>query len=364
MDLKFFDRILNIDSTSGKEAELADFMSAELAAPGRKVEVFAVGDGTKNILVSWGTPKVIFCSHLDTVPPYIAPATDGDVISGRGSCDAKGQIFAMYEACKALEAEGYDGFGLLLLAGEETGSFGAKAFTAMAQEGEWAERLKDVWVVVGEPTDNHMASAAKGTKSFEVTFTGEPFHSGYPEHGISAIELFNDFMNALRSIVFPKDPVLGETTWNVGKLVSDNPQNKLSDRLTCRIYFRTTFESDEMVCNIMKNIAGPSAKLRFGRRKVQDGSDIVAKDVAPWQERMVVKAFGGDTPTKFEVLEGFPTKPVSFGSDAPQLKCFSHKILCGPGSILVAHRNEEHVNINDLRTAIDQYIAIYKSISL
>ena len=364
MDLEFFNRILNIDSTSGKEAGLADFMSAELAAPGRKVEVFAVGDGTNNILVSWGTPKVTFCSHLDTVPPYMAPETDGDVISGRGTCDAKGQIFAMYEACKALEAEGYDGFGLLLLAGEETGSFGAKAFNAMAQEEEWAERLKDAWVVVGEPTDNHMASAAKGTKSFEVTFTGKPFHSGYPENGISAVELFNDFINALRSIVFPKDPVLGETTWNVGKLLSDNPQNILSDRLTCRVYFRTTFESDEMVCNIMKNIAGPAAKLRFGRRKVQDGSDIVAKDVAPWQERMAVKAFGGDTPTKFEVLEGFPTKPVSFGSDAPQLKCFDHKILCGPGSILVAHRDEEHINLHDLRTAIDQYIEIYRKISL
>ena len=358
MDLSFFHKILNVDSTSGKEAELADMLSVELAASGRKVEVFEVGDGAKNILVSWGCPKVIFCTHLDTVPPYIPPTFRDDRVEGRGACDAKGQIFAMYEACKALETSGYSDFGMLLLAGEETGSFGAKAFSTMAQSTGWNAE----WVIVGEPTDNHMASAAKGTKSFEVTFEGKACHSGYPENGASAIMYFNDFMNALRSIVFPNDPVLGATTWNVGKLVSDNPQNILSDSLSCRVYFRTTFESDQMVCNIMKNIAGEDAKLRFGRPKVQDGSDIVAKDVAPWQRAMSVKAFGGDTPSHFEVLPGFVSKPVAFGSDAPQLTCFQHKILCGPGSILVAHRPEEHVSLTDIEKAIAQYVRMYKQI--
>jgi acetylornithine deacetylase len=262
----------------------------------------------------------------------------------------------MWEACLELERKGCTGFGLLLLAGEETGSFGAKAFTMKSDR-------SDAVVVVGEPTDNHMASASKGTKSFEVTFKGEAFHSGYPQYGCSAVEMFGDFLNALRSIVFPKDEVLGDTTWNIGKLVSDNPQNILSDRLTCRVYFRTTFESDEMVCNIMKNMAGPDAKLRFGRPKVQDGSDIVAKEVAQWQKSMSVKAFGGDTPTRYEVLEGFPVKPVAFGSDAPQLKCFDRKILCGPGSILVAHRDEEHINMKDIETAISNYVRMYEELT-
>jgi hypothetical protein len=112
----------------------------------------------------------------------------------------------------------------------------------------------------------------------------------------------------------------------------------------------------------MKNIAGEDAKLRFGRPKVQDGSDIVAKDVAPWQRAMSVKAFGGDTPSHFEVLPGFASKPVAFGSDAPQLTCFQHKILCGPGSILVAHRPEEHVFLTDIEKAIAQYVRMYKQI--
>ena len=350
MDIRLFIDMLNIDSTSGRERELADFLSDRLLTPANKLERFE-----DNLLFSWGKPDILFCTHLDTVPPFILPTSDSDgIIRGRGTCDAKGQIFAMWEACKALEAKGYDGFGLLLLSGEETGSYGAKAFRDQHPGAEW--------VVVGEPTDNCMATAAKGTKSFEVTFTGEAFHSGYPEHGLSAVEMFNDFMNALRSIRFPHDGVLGDTTWNIGKLVSDNPQNILSPSLTCRVYFRTTFESDEMVCNIMKNIAGPDAKLRFGRPKAQDGSDIVAKDVAPWQKAMSVQAFGGDSPTRFETFEGFQTKPVSFGSDAPQLTNCPRKILCGPGSILVAHRPDEHILFADIEAAVGNYVRIFENI--
>ena len=377
MDIRLYTQMLEIDSTSGRERGLADFLAESMMTDRNTLRRFDVEsmradtpegcEVPQNLFFSWGTPKVIFCSHLDTVPPYIAPHIDGSMATGRGTCDAKGQIFAMWEACKAMEDMGMTDFGLLLLAGEETGSFGAKAFNSVISTpssviSSEAEISPDAWVIVGEPTDNCMATAEKGTKSYDVTFSGKSCHSGYPELGASAIMYFNDFVNALRSIVFPVDEVLGETTWNIGDLVSANPQNILSDRLTCRIYFRTTFESDEMVRNIMKNIAGPDARLRFGRPAVQDGSDIVAKSVAPWQEAMSVNLRGGDAPTRFEVLDGFPVKPVAFGSDAPVLKCFRHKILCGPGSIHVAHRPDEHINIEDIETAVRNYIKMAQRI--
>ena len=377
MDIRLYTKMLEIDSTSGRERGLADFLAESMMTDRNTLRRFDVEsmradtpegcEVPQNLFFSWGTPKVIFCSHLDTVPPYIAPHIDGSMATGRGTCDAKGQIFAMWEACKAMEDMGMTDFGLLLLAGEETGSFGAKAFNSVISTpssviSSEAEISPDAWVIVGEPTDNCMATAEKGTKSYDVTFSGKSCHSGYPELGASAIMYFNDFVNALRSIVFPVDEVLGETTWNIGDLVSANPQNILSDRLTCRIYFRTTFESDEMVRNIMKNIAGPDARLRFGRPAVQDGSDIVAKSVAPWQEAMSVNLRGGDAPTRFEVLDGFPVKPVAFGSDAPVLKCFRHRILCGPGSIHVAHRPDEYINIEDIETAVHNYIKMAQRI--
>ena len=212
MDYSFFRDLLSFDSTSGKEREVALWLYDTLQAP--RKEQFEVGDGTLNLLLSWGTPKVVFCSHMDTVPPYIPPTFEEGVVKGRGSCDAKGQIFAMYSACKKLEAEGCTDFGLLLVSGEETGSWGAKAFSKTG--------FKAPFLIVGEPTENKMVSASKGTLSYDLCFTGKAFHSGYPQYGVSAVDLFNAFYNQLKAQDWGLDPELGETTFNIGLLHSES----------------------------------------------------------------------------------------------------------------------------------------------
>ena len=322
--MELFRQILSIDSTSGHERELGDWLARHLDAP--FVETFEVGDGTLNVLLRWGEPRVVFCSHMDTVPPYLPPVFGADRVCGRGTCDAKGQFYAMYRACRRLAEAGRSGFALLILSGEETGSWGAKAFAKTD--------FRAPLLVVGEPTDNCMVSASKGTKRFNLTFRGKPFHSGYPEHGVSAVELFVDFMNDLRSAGFPEDPLLGATTWNVGKLVSDNPQNILSPELGCRLYFRTTFASDAAVTAWMRSRAG---------------------------DTLQVEEFGGDAPARYLTLPGFPQKTVAFGSDAPHLTNFRDKIICGPGSITVAHRDDEYLAFEDLEQAITNYVSIYES---
>ena len=324
IDYALFEDILGFDSTSGKERPLAEFLSRKLTAP--KVETFEVGDGTLNLLFSWGVPRVVYCTHIDTVPPYIAPRMKEDMVTGRGSCDAKGQVIAMYSACLELAASGRDGFGLLLLSGEETGSWGAKAFSKLP--------FKADLLVIGEPTENKMVSASKGTKAYELVFCGESFHSGYPQFGRSAVDMFVDFANRLKKQAFPFDATLGETTVNIGKLLSDNPQNILSPELRCRVYFRTTFASDGRVHEWMMNsVPGDGISVRF---------------------------VGGDIPSAYTVFEGFPSGPVAFGSDAPHLTGFRRKIICGPGSIRYAHRDDEHVLTADLELAVHNYIRFFE----
>ncbi len=325
IDYALFEDILGFDSTSGKERPLAEFLAKRLKAP--KVETFEVGDGTLNLLLSWGVPRVVYCTHMDTVPPYIAPTVGETVISGRGSCDAKGQIIALYTACCELAAAGHDGFGLLLLSGEETGSWGAKAFAKLP--------FKADLLVIGEPTENKMISASKGTKAYELVFKGEAFHSGYPQFGSSAVEKFVDFVNALRTKHFPFDDVLGDTTYNIGKLASDNPQNILSPELRCRLYFRTTFASDGIV------------------------HEWMMRDVAS-QPHIEVTHIGGDIPADYTTFAGFPAGPAAFGSDAPHLTNFRRKIICGPGSIRHAHRDDEHVLVADLEQAVSNYVRFFE----
>ena len=395
MNLEFFRRMLEMESTSGTERGFAEFLWENVRADFR--ERYEVGDGTLNLLFKWGEgePQIYLCSHMDTVPPYISPTfrdikagdalPDGKIaeqddilITGRGSCDAKGQIFAMLEACLSVHSERanatsglatcdphLDGkssdrislrdlppqeidsqnvrpelenltmsddrtpaFALLLLSGEETGSYGAKAYTRDCSGGKW--------LVVGEPTDNKMVTASKGTKSFGLTIKGKPCHSGYPELGTSAVDKFVGFVNALRQVDFPVDPTLGPTTWNIGKLISDNPQNILSPELKFRIYFRTTFLTDDMVTEWMRETAK--------------------------EHGYILEEYGGDTPMRYDTLDNFETTPVAFGSDTPRMTKFIHRSLCGPGSIFVAHTPDEYILKSDLDKAIDQYrLMIYSS---
>ena len=352
IDLQLFKQILDFDSTSGKERPLAQWLLERLEAP--RKESFEVGDGTLNLLFSWGTPQVVFCTHMDTVPPYIAPSFPEDLlrIYGRGSCDAKGQVIALYTACKELEARGCTDFGLLLVSGEETGSWGAKAFAKTA--------FRAPYLIIGEPTENKMVSACKGTLSYELTFRGEAFHSGYPQYGTSAVDLFVDFYNRLKATDFGIDPELGETTWNVGLLHSDNPQNILSPELKCRIYFRTTFLSHQAVQDLMEAHAEgnglSSASLRDPVRANAPESP------SPSGSLTIARVGLGDMPARYVTLPGFPSAPVSFGSDAPHLTNFTHKAICGPGSIRHAHRPDEQISLQELETAVAQYVEMYNKL--
>ena len=86
MNTEIFIEMLQINSTTGRERALADFLAERMAGEGRRVEKFEVEsmraccpEGYEvpvNLMVSWGCPKVVFCTHLDTVPPYIAPCIE------------------------------------------------------------------------------------------------------------------------------------------------------------------------------------------------------------------------------------------------------------------------------------------------
>ena len=399
IDRKLFLDILSFDSTSGAEKPLADYLEKALAGPvsggmagsgsgasvdfgdsadsgsgpavSPRVQTWDVPEGGRNLLFSWGEPRVVFCTHMDTVPPYIPPvfpegicdfekgrrqnrpktlhppvkneggasktaenASAPMTVFGRGACDAKGQIVALYAACRQLAAEGLDGFGLLLLSGEETGSWGAKAFAKTD--------FRAPYLIIGEPTEGKMVSACKGTKAFELVFHGEAFHSGYPQFGHSAIDSFVDFVNELRAVDFGQDHELGPTTWNIGRLQSDNAQNVLSPELRCRLYFRTTFLSDARVEEEVRRIAGMVA--------------------APSGSSIEVVAIGGDTPSRWFTIPGFESAPASFGSDAPHLTNFEHRAICGAGSIRFAHRPDEQVSLAELDEAAERYVAMFKAL--
>jgi acetylornithine deacetylase len=138
--------LIDIDSTTGREAEIGDFLFRYLEAMidragAGAAERMPVEGERFNVFAAWGEPVVVLSTHIDTVPPFIPASEDGDHLHGRGACDTKGAVAAMLVAIEELLADGRRGFGLLLTVGEETDSIGAQVANRYPRGSQYLEGL-------------------------------------------------------------------------------------------------------------------------------------------------------------------------------------------------------------------------------
>ena len=91
-------QMMAIDSITGAEGEIGEFVSSLLASQGYRVDRQIVSSDRFNVMAYAGDPHVIFCTHIDTVPPALPIREDDAFLYGRGACDTKGIIAAMLEA--------------------------------------------------------------------------------------------------------------------------------------------------------------------------------------------------------------------------------------------------------------------------
>ncbi len=195
--------LINIDSTTGREAEAGRWLSRELGQLGYTVVEQPVSDGRVNVFASIDAPAVVFSTHYDCVPPFFPSRLENGRLYGRGACDAKGILAAQVAAAERLRASGERRVGLLFVVGEERGSDGAMTANARA--------AGSGFLINGEPTDNRLGTGTRGVLRLRLRASGRAAHSATPEHGESAIDKLIDALVALRAIALPSDPDLGAT---------------------------------------------------------------------------------------------------------------------------------------------------------
>ncbi len=323
-------RLCRVESTTGKEAAVMALASDMCRELGLTVSLQDVDTpGRSNVLaMDPGEPaQVLLTTHLDTVPPYIAPVDAGDRLTGRGTCDAKGAAAAMFHAVHTLRQAGERRVGLMFLVGEEGISDGAKA----AARG-WAPHVR--YFINGEPTGNALASAQKGTLSFKLHAHGVACHSAYPELGHSALHTLTDTVHAMLHASWPTDAELGETTVNVGLLHGGVATNVLAPHAEAQGIFR---------------LAAPVATVEAQLR-------------ALLPQHVTHERLGSTDPVRFHVPDGQPSLVVRFGSDVPYLKGIGVPLMLGPGSIHDAHTDHEHVLKADLIAAAGIYASLARTL--
>jgi acetylornithine deacetylase len=318
--------LLAIPSLTASEGAAVDFVSRWLVARGWNVTVQEVSRGRGNVWASRSGGGVTFSTHLDTVPPFFAPRLDGDRLYGRGACDAKGIAAAMMAAADQLAKSGESRVDLLLVVGEEKGSDGARAANNLS--------TRSRFLVNGEPTESKLASGAKGSLRVIIRTRGREAHSAYPQLGQSAIEPLIALLPTIRDLPLPSDPVLGETTVNIGVIRGGTEANIIPAHAEAELMVRLVGDAEP----IKKQIR----KWAKGKAEVEFGSYIPAQ--------------------RFHTLDGFEVAPVAYTSDIPLLSNWGTPLLFGPGSIHVAHTPEEYVDVNELRASVDTFQRLARSL--
>jgi len=318
--------LLTIDSSTGAESAAVDFVSKWLVARGWNVTLQEVSRGRANVWAFRSGGGVTLSTHLDTVPPYIAPKLESNKLYGRGACDAKGIAAAMMVAAERLAKAGEQRIDLLFVVGEEKGSDGARAANRLAATSRF--------LVNGEPTESKLASGAKGSLRVIVRTTGKPAHSAYPHLGASAITPMLSLLPTLSEINLPTDDVLGETTYNIGTLRGGTEANIIPAMAEAEVMFRLVSDVGPM----------RSALQRWAKGKAE-------------------LEFGSHIPSQhFHTIPGFEIAPVAYTSDIPLLNRWGTPLLFGPGSIHVAHTPDEYIDVKELRAAVGAYERIIKAL--
>ncbi|KAI5810158.1 hypothetical protein DFH27DRAFT_178066 [Peziza echinospora] len=339
--------LVEIPSVTGDERAVAEWLATYLTSKNFTVETQSVGDfgeawGTENctskrrenVYAYYGSRRdvhTLLTSHIDVVPPYIGYKETSNAIYGRGSCDAKASVAAQITAVEELRAakdsilspEGGD-VGLLFVVGEEVTGDGMKL----------ASEINPGWktVIFGEPTELKLAVGHKGIAEFTVRAEGRAAHSGYPQLGINANSNLIKALYELDRVELPSSKLLGNSTVNIGQINGGVAANVIPAAARAVASVRVAGDLEETVRRINEAVGGV------------EGVTI---------EWFPTPHYG---PVELDWdVEGFETIICSYGTDVPNLPGDHKRYLYGPGSILVAHGDNEHVLKSDLFTAVAGY---------
>jgi acetylornithine deacetylase len=326
--------LVDIDSTTGREAEAGRWLAAFLRDQGFTVTEQPVDAARFNVLAITRPPSVVFSTHFDCVPPFFPSRIDGDRLYGRGACDAKGILAAQIGAADALRRQGETRIGLLFVVGEERGSDGARAANLLNPANlANPPNPANHFLIAGEPTDNRLGVATRGILRLKLRADGRAAHSSFPELGESAIDKLVDALIDLRRIALPSDPILGRTHYSVG-LISGG---------------------------VAPNVVSPSAEAEVMFRTVSDAS-VVRRALEPLEARVTIEHVLEVPPVRMMTVPGFEAAVFPFTTDIPFLTRWGQPLLFGPGSIHVAHTADEFVSIADLHAAVGHYVTLAREL--
>jgi acetylornithine deacetylase/succinyl-diaminopimelate desuccinylase-like protein len=345
------------------EKNVADFLAASAAQAGLDLEFQDVRPGRYNLLARL-RPKgplqrtIVLAPHLDTVvaaEAQFTPRWNHGRLHGRGACDTKGSVAAMFTAlCELAESPTRPQTTEIVFAGlvdEEHAQAGSRA---LADSG-----FKADLAIVGEPTRLQAVTAHKGDLWLELETQGRAAHGSTPQLGKNAIHEMARIVEVLETeyaaqLRQRKHRLLGTATVNVGTISGGTQPNIVPASCVITVDRRTL--PGETEAGIGREI---SALLRRRRLRARLANSKVAP--APALETdpklPLVRQF-------FTTLGQRRAAGVNYFCDAAVLAGAGiPAVVFGPGDIAQAHTADEWISLAQLERGKNLLLKFLKSLS-
>ncbi|TAK93375.1 MAG: M20 family peptidase [Verrucomicrobia bacterium] len=343
------------------EGRVAEFLATVGASAGLDIEFKKVFHSRPNLLARLtptGKPcqRILLAPHLDTVnladAGQLIPRRKDDRLFGRGACDTKGSVAAMFDAlCELARSKNRPRETEIIFVGlvdEEHGQGGSRALAASS--------LKADLAIVGEPTKLVVATAHKGSVWLDVETRGKSAHGATPQFGKNAVHEMARAVEAIetdyaRDLRRKKHALLGHGTVSVGTIRGGTQTNIVPDRCVIGVDRRTLPGETE---------AGTRRSLEsfLRARKISANvSNVKLKPCPPLETSAslpLVKQFLRSTGQRR--AEG-----VTYFCDAAIIAAGgSPSVVFGPGDIAQAHTADEWISLKQVDRAKDMLLHFLK----
>jgi len=323
--------------------------------------------GCVGSLAGEGTPALVLCGHVDVVPPGNLEAwpdrdpwtlrTSEGAMAGRGTCDMKGGLAAIFGAVAALNRAGVRlrrPLAVHAVVGEEDGGLGAFATLLRGHRGDAC--------VIAEPTAGTIIPANAGSLTFQLDVPGQAAHGSTRTLGVSAVDKLSVLLGALRELEAQRnahpDPWLAHLDLpyplSVGIVRAGDWASTVPDRALA--HGRYGVRLDESVDAARLEFEAAVARacaadpwLAAHPARVEWPGGVFASGRLPEQHTLTAElagaltALGGPAPAVLGAPYGSDLR-LYIAAGVPTLQF-------GPGDIRYAHALDEHVTLAEIESA-------------
>jgi acetylornithine deacetylase len=355
------ERLVGFDTVSANSnLALIDWVADYLDGLGIASTLTRSPDGGKaNLFATVGPPErggVILSGHTDVVPvagqawdtdPFRLVARD-DRLYGRGAADMKGFIaLALALVPEAVALPLQTPLHLALSYDEEVGCLGVPALIRALPQGLARPRL----AIIGEPSEMRVANAHKGIQFLRTRVTGHEAHSSAPERGVNAIAAAAEIIAEIGRIAAERRAAAGPdsrfdppyTSFNIGRIEGGSAVNIIARDCVFEWEFRAIPGDDDAALRerVDKFV---EADLLPRLRAVHPDAAVETESAA------LVPPLVPDPASPAEALargltHANETTTIAFATEAGLFQMAGiPAVICGPGSIDVAHQPNEHIS--------------------